>query len=96
MTLLQMGIERKVNDIDTLYLRSYSNCTDYDKIFKQSVMLRGRQYYEYLLQGLVTGNNINIIYGAEKKDSEKEVTFEGALNLLVRVNSFNCWKLLRA
>jgi len=58
--LLQMGIERKCNDIDNLYLRSYSNCTEVDKVFKQTVMLKSRAYYEYLLQGNVLGNNVNV------------------------------------
>ena len=59
-TLLQLGIERKVNDIENLFMRSYSNCTDVDKVFKQTVMLKSRAYYEYLLQGNIIGNNVNI------------------------------------
>ena len=58
--MLQYGIEKKVDDIDNLYLRSYLNCTPYDHIFKQTVMLKARAYYEFLLQGLIIGNNINI------------------------------------
>ena len=59
-TLLQYGIEKKTDDIDNLYLRSYANCTPYDHIFKQTVMLKARAYYEFLLQDLIIGNNINI------------------------------------
>lgn len=58
--LLQYGIEKKVGDIDGLYLRSYSNCIDYDKVFKQTQMLKTRAYYEFLLQGNIIGNNVNI------------------------------------
>lgn len=58
--LLQYGIEHKVSDGDGLYLRSYSNCTEYDSVFKQTVMLKCRAYYEYLLQGNIIGNNVNI------------------------------------
>lgn len=36
-SLLQLGIERKVNDIDNLYIRSYSNCTSPDNVFKETV-----------------------------------------------------------
>ena len=71
--LLQMGIERKANDTDGLYLRSYANCVDYDKVFKQTVMLRSRAYYEYLLQNNVLGNNVNIF------SSEAGEGFTGAL-----------------
>lgn len=58
--LLQYGIEKKTNDIDGLYLRSYLNATDYDKIFRQTVMLKSRAYYEFLLQGIIIGNNVNL------------------------------------
>ena len=59
-TLLQMGIERKANDIDNLYLRASANCTEVDKVFKQTVTLKARAYYEYLLQNNILGNNVNI------------------------------------
>lgn len=36
--LLQVGIERSTQDIDNLYLRSYSNVTTYHKNFKQTVL----------------------------------------------------------
>jgi len=35
--LLQLGIERKVNDIDNVYQRSYTNATTYKKVFRQTV-----------------------------------------------------------
>ena len=81
-TLLQYGIEKKVNDIDNLYLRTYSNCTGYDQIFKQTVMLKSRAYYEFLLQGLILGNNINV--HIQHGDS----TFSGALVGDPRLNDF--------
>lgn len=71
--LLQLGIERKVSDVDNLYLRAYSNCTDFDKVFKQTVMLKSRAYYEYLLQGIILGNNVNIF------NKESDSGFTGAL-----------------
>ena len=76
--LLQYGIERKVNDIENLYLRAYSNATDYDKVFRQTVTLKSRAYIEYFLQGNIIGNNINENYG-DKSSDEKEVTFSGAI-----------------
>jgi hypothetical protein len=35
--LLQMGIEKKTEDVSNLYERSYTNATAYNKIFKQTV-----------------------------------------------------------
>ena len=92
--LLQYGIERKVNDIDLLYVYSYNNGTPYESVFKQTIKLRQLQYIYYLKQGLVPGNNINIfndnneddnrVLDEEEKDIEDEdndtdVAFEGAL-----------------
>ncbi|MMZ42331.1 DNA polymerase II [compost metagenome] len=37
--LLQLGIERRTNDVDSIYQRAYSNATKYEKIFKQTVQL---------------------------------------------------------
>lgn len=83
--LLQMGIERKTSDFDTLYVSSYKNATPYDKVFKQTVKLRNVQYLSFLDQGLIPGENINI-YNKEdpvKKtsddDDDDEEEFEGAL-----------------
>lgn len=78
--LLQMGIERKVNDCENLYIRSYSNCIDYDSVFKQTKMLRTRAYYEYLLQGLVLGNNINIFYQVTDSSFSGAVVGDPLLN----------------
>lgn len=81
--LLQMGIERKVSDIDTLFLRSYNNCVDYDKTFKQTVSLRSRQVLEFYKQGLVVGNNINVLTQDVKPqrddDDEDDESFDGAV-----------------
>lgn len=74
-TLLQFGLENKVNDLDNLYLRSYLNCCPYDKVFKQTFMLKRRAYYEYLLQGNILGNNVNVF-------NTESSSFSGAVNLL--------------
>ena len=73
-TLLLYGLENKVNDVDNLYLRSYVNCCPYDKVFKQTFMLKRRAYYEYLLQGNILGNNVNVF-------NEKGEGFDGAVNI---------------
>lgn len=82
--LLQMGIERRTSDFDTLYVSSYQNATPYDKVFKQTVKLRNVQYISFLNQGLVPGENINIYNKEENNlvitsDDEDDEDFEGAL-----------------
>lgn len=81
--LLQYGIEEKTHDIDTLYTRSILNVTPINKCFKQTRFLENRAYMEYLLLGLVIGNNCNIDYGLNVKNdsdsSNDKVRFAGAL-----------------
>lgn len=86
--LLQVGIEDKTEDVDTLYLSSIENITPFDSVFKQTVTLRAVQYECYDKQNLVPGNNINGLF-VKEEDIEKETddeeddddddTFEGAL-----------------
>ena len=66
--LLQLGIERKTNDIENIYIRSVANVTPYNKIFKQTVFLMDRAYLEYYKQGVIIGNNLNIHYGIDEED----------------------------
>lgn len=87
-TLLQMGIEKKVNDVDGLYMRSYSNCVEMDKTFRQTVMLKGRAYYEYLLQGNILGNNINVINRDNKGGFTGAVVGNPLLNSNTGINLF--------
>lgn len=75
--LLQYGIERKTNDVEGLYHRAYTNATDYDKVFRQTVTLRNRAYYEFFLQGNIIGNNINVFNAGSNDDDN--VKFAGAI-----------------
>lgn len=87
--LLQTGIERKTNDLDTYYLTSYSNMTPYEDEFKQTVKLRNVQYKSFMKQGLVPGENINKFINKnstietedddDDEDDDKKSKFEGAL-----------------
>lgn len=84
--LLQLGIERKTSDFDTLYVSSYENATDYSKVFKQTVKLRNVQYLSFLSQGLIPGNNINIFNQSSNNESlededsdEEDESYDGAL-----------------
>lgn len=80
--LLQYGIEEKTHDMDTLYSRSILNVTPIEKCFKQTRFLENRAYMEYLLSGLVIGNNCNIDHGMKQSSEPKskdKVRFAGAL-----------------
>lgn len=79
--LLQFGIEQKTNDLDNLYTRSIMNSVAYKKVFSQTALLRNRCYVDYLKQGYVIGNNINIDYDRDwnAEDDEDEEKFAGAL-----------------
>ena len=87
--LLQVGIERKTNDVMTYYMRAQMNCTPYDKMFKETHLLRNVREIYFEKEGYVQGNNLNIISDAnlnsfdppeESSDSEDEATFKGAIN----------------
>lgn len=79
--LLQYGIEKKTHDIDNLYTRSIMNSVPYKKVFSQTALLRNRCYVDYLKQGYIIGNNINIDYDRDwdADDDEEDEKFAGAL-----------------
>ena len=81
--LLQYGIEQKTNDLDNLYTRSIMNSVAYKKVFSQTALLRNRCYVDYLKQGYVIGNNINIDYDRDwnAEEDEDEEKFAGAFNI---------------
>ena len=86
--LLQLGIETRTSDLDTLYVTAYKNGTPYEQVFKQTLKLRNVQYISYISQGMIPGNNINIynmnkknnvVLSEEEENEEDENGFEGAL-----------------
>lgn len=82
--LLQLGINRKTQDTETLYISSYENLTQYKDVWKQTVVLRNVQYKFHLSHGFVPGANINKLDAydnSERLDDEEEdgVGYEGAL-----------------
>ena len=86
--LLQKAIEKKTEDLDTIYIRAYANATPYDQIFKQTIMLRYVQYYYFLQQGIIPGTNVNQLMTNQNEDTiqeeddgddDNETGFEGAL-----------------
>lgn len=82
--LLQMGIEDRTSDLDTLYVTSYKNATPYEQVFKQTLKLRNVQYIDYLKQGIIPGNNINQYnfkktVDIEEEEDDDDTKFEGAL-----------------
>lgn len=87
--LLQLGIERKTKDVMTYYMRSHSNLTPYNKIFKETHLLRNVREMYFEKDGWVQGNNLNIIDSGDEEDNKifyelvdddgDESTFKGAI-----------------
>jgi DNA polymerase elongation subunit (family B) len=84
--LLQLGIERKCKDVITYYMRSHQNMTPYNKIFKETHLLRNVREMYFNKEGWVQGNNLNIIgsdeedttfYNNEDEDDEMEISVDG-------------------
>lgn len=89
--LLQYGIEKKTKDVMTYYMRSHSNMTPYNKIFRETHLLRNVREMYFEKEGWVQGNNLNIIdddedevakrfYGTDEEDEGEESSFKGAIN----------------
>lgn len=74
-TLLQLGIERKTNDITTYYMRAMKNQTPYNKIFRETHLLRDVREIYFEKEGWVQGNNLNTI--EERVDEKAKKFFEG-------------------
>ena len=80
--MLQIGIERKTEDVQGFYIRSYKSAVKYEHTFAQTQFLTARQYYEYLKMGIIPGNNCNVHYGEktnDSKDDNNQIGFSGAL-----------------
>lgn len=83
-TLLQLGIERKAHDLDTIFLNTLTNATPFHKIFSQTQVLKNHAYISYFTQGFIIGNNRNIDYTRDRFDDvdsndKKTKEVEGAL-----------------
>jgi len=90
--LLQLGIERKTKDTMTYYMRSQANLTPYNKIYRETHLLRNVREQSFNKQGWVQGNNINIIhmrdvdevekafYNNDENEEGNESSFKGAIN----------------
>lgn len=76
--LLQLGIERKTKDVMTYYMRSHSNLTPYNKIFKETHLLRNVREMYFEKDGWIQGNNLNII---GKDEDEEDRRFYGTMNV---------------
>jgi DNA polymerase elongation subunit (family B) len=82
--LLQLGIERKTQDVENIYLRAYATATGYNKIFKPTIFLKNKAYIEYYDDGCIIGNNVNVMYGTQDdllnpdQDTDDD-KFEGAI-----------------
>ena len=90
-SLLQLGIERKTKDLETYYNRSHANLTPYNKIYRETHLLRNVREMYFEKDGWVQGNNLNVIdkrrdssanefYGNEDRGTEEKASFKGAIN----------------
>lgn len=100
--LLQMGIENKCSDMDNMYMSSYTNCTMYKKVLRQTVSFRNFMYREFISKKLALGHNVNFDTQLEKDirayykqssdedddDDDDDETFEGAINGDPMLNDF--------
>jgi DNA polymerase elongation subunit (family B) len=59
---LQVGIERKVEDIDDVFLKGYDSGTRVDKANRQTVSIKNLFILSHFEQGCVMGNNLNADY----------------------------------
>ena len=66
---LQVGIEHKCKDTLTYYMRSHSNLTPYNKMFKETHLLRNVREMYFEREGWVQSNNVNIL-NARKSEEE--------------------------
>lgn len=90
-TLLQYGIENKTKDLETYYNRSQANLTPYNKIFRETHLLRNVREMYFEPEGWVQGNNLNAIpdendieankfYGNDEPEKEEKASYKGAIN----------------
>lgn len=59
--LLQFGIENRTTDLEALYDRGSRTLTTWDNVYKQTVALRNRAYYDLYKEGIILGVNINVL-----------------------------------
>lgn len=87
--LLQVGIERKTDDVLTYYMRAHMNCTPYNKMFKETHLLRNVREIYFEKDGWIQGNNLNILKSSsltdfssneDDEESDDESSYKGAIN----------------
>jgi len=93
-----MGIARKTMDIKTYYMRAMQNYTPYNKIFKETHLLRNVREYYFEKEGWVQSNNINIIDSPideeflkvddSDEEDENNSSFKGAINAEPTMNDY--------
>jgi len=89
--LLIRQIEKHTNDLLTFYMRSHNNLTPYNKIFKETHLLRCVREMYFEKEGWVQSNNINILKLRDKRREDREfygedyeeetkTSYKGAIN----------------
>lgn len=87
-SVLQYAIEQRTHDMMTYYMRSHEYLTPYEKIFKETHLLRNAREKFFEEAGWVQGNNLNfleseedkVFYGRGGSDEEGGSSYEGAIN----------------
>jgi len=88
-SLLMLQLERKNNDILTYYLQAMLNCTPYQKIFRETYLLRNIREMYFNEDGWVQGNNINAVLKTMERSERKRNIFyniEDAIDEIDREN----------
>jgi hypothetical protein len=82
-SLLQVGIERKTRDMDSIYTTIYLDCVKTSEVFTSTVVVANSlRYFALYEKGYAMGSNINKLYKVQKTDEQisdaKEDKFAGA------------------
>lgn len=83
MVLLQVGIERKTRDMDSIYTTIYLDCVRPSEVFTSTIVIANSlRYFALFEQGYAMGSNKNKLFKVQKskdqQDEEKRDKFAGA------------------
>ena len=83
MVLLQVGIERKTRDMDSIYTTIYLDCVRPSEVFTSTVVIANSlRYFALYEQGHAMGSNSNKLFKVQKtkeqQEEDKKDKFAGA------------------
>ena len=77
-TIVQLCIERKINDVDFVFNKAINVNTRYSKIHRQTTYLINRGVHDFYLDGYIMGPNLNKSNGKEEDEDDDDDKFSGA------------------